>query len=225
MGLAFVRALSIRAVLAATVASAPVSAHACAIALLLAIDISGSVDDAEYRLQVDGTADALADPEVATALVQGQVALAIVQWSSIGMQKLVEPWRIMDSRATVADFSDRARRQDRAFGKADTAVGDALRFAAQQFDSAPDCRRQVLDVSGDGVQNSGSPLPPARDEIIARGITLNAIAIEGIGMAISEFYLHHVITKDGFVVTARGHTDYPRAIRAKLLREIVVPTG
>lgn len=211
--------------MAAALLVAPLQARACELALLLAIDISGSVDDAEYRLQVDGTADALSDPEVIVALVQGQVALAVVQWSSIGMQKLVQPWQVMDSRTTVAGFATAARAQKRAFGKADTAVGDALGFAAGQFDTAPDCRRQVIDISGDGVQNSGGPLPAGRAMVINRGITLNAIAIEGIGVAITEFYLRSVISKDGFVITARGHTDYPRAIRAKLLREIVVPTG
>ena len=213
------------AALAVALAICPRSAGACELALLLAIDISGSVDDGEYRLQVDGTADALSDPEVAEALLQGQVALAVVQWSSIGMQKLVQPWQVMDSRAAIADFAGKARKQERAFGKADTAVGDALRFSVQQFDTAPGCRRMVIDISGDGVQNSGGPLADGRAAVIDRGITLNAIAIEGIGLAITEFYLGNVITKDGFVVTARGHTDYPRAIRAKLLREVAIPTG
>ena len=210
-------------VCAAPIASLPV--RACDVALLLAIDISGSVDDAEYRFQVDGTADALQDPDVINALLQGNAAVAVVQWSAVGMQKLVQPWQRMHSRAAIADFATATRAQERAFGKADTAVADAISFAVRQFDAAPDCRRNVIDISGDGVQNAGSPLPEARTSAIDRGITLNAIAIEGLGVAITEFYRRSVITKDGFVLTARGHLDYPRAIRAKLLREIVVPTG
>ncbi len=198
---------------------------ACDLALLLAIDISGSVDDAEYRMQVDGTAEALRDPEVVAALLQGRVSVAMVQWSAVGMQKLVQPWQVMDSRAAVAEFAATARLQERVFGKADTAVADAITFAVRQFDTAPDCRRQVIDISGDGVQNSGAPLPPARAAAINAGITINAIAIEGIGVTITEFYRRFVITRYGFVVTAGGHWDYPRAMRAKLLREIVVPTG
>ena len=211
--------------LATCAALTAASASACELALLLAIDISGSVDDAEYRLQVDGTADALRDPEVIEALLHGGVAVAVMQWSAVEMQALVQPWQRMDSRAAIAEFAARARAQERAFGKADTAVADAIAFAVRQFDSAPDCRRRVIDISGDGVQNSGSALPVARTAAINRDITLNAIAIEGIGLAITEFYRRTVITKDGFVLTARGHLDYPRAIRAKLLREIVVPTG
>jgi Ca-activated chloride channel homolog len=216
----FLAALSIAAAL-----SGPAPAGACNLALLLAIDISGSVDDREYKLQVQGTADALSDPEIAHALIQGKVAVAVVQWSAVGMQKVVQPWKRMDSRADVAAFAAAARAQDRVFGKADTAVADAIAFAVRQFDEVPDCRFRILDISGDGVQNAGGPLPDARDRAIAAGIGINAIAIEGMGVTISEFYRRAVITKGGFVVTARGHEDYPRAIRAKLLREIAVPLG
>lgn len=197
----------------------------CDLALLLAIDISGSVDDAEYRLQVDGTADALADPTVADALIQGDVALAVVQWSAVGMQQVVQPWTIVRSRADVEAFAAQARATERAFGKADTAVADAIRFSVRQFANAPDCKRHVIDISGDGQQNAGSPLPEARRAAQDAAITINAVAIEGIGNSITEFYRRSVITDTGFVMTSRGHTDYPAAIRAKLLREVAVPLG
>lgn len=197
----------------------------CEIALLLADDISGSVDDGEYRLQVDGLADALADPDVVAALLQDRAALAVVQWSATGMQKLVMPWRQMNSAADIAAFADEARTQPRAFGKAQTAVADAIDFSVRQFATAPDCRHRVIDISGDGVQNEGSSLSAAREAAIAAGIDVNAIAIEGLGLAITEFYRRMVITRNGFVVTAHGHVEYPRAIREKLVRELVVPTG
>lgn len=200
-------------------------AGGCELALLLAIDISGSVDDAEYQIQVEGTADALEDPEIAYALLNGKVAVAVVQWSSIGMQKVVQPWRRMENAPALGEFARTARQQERAFGKADTAVGDALAFAVAQFDRVPDCKRRVIDISGDGVQNAGGALPPARDLAIKAGISINAIAIESIGLAISEFYRKNVITKGGFVVTATGHTDYPRALRLKILREVARPIG
>lgn len=205
--------------------ASPVAGADCQLALLLAIDVSGSVDDGEYRLQTEGTAAALRDPEIAATLVQGRVALSVVQWSSTGMQKVVQPWRRMESPRDLADFADAAALQERAFGKADTAVSDAISFAVRQFDSVPDCPRRVIDISGDGVQNTGAPLPDARRAAIAAGITINAIAIEGIGLAISEFYRRHVITDGGFVITATTHSDYPRAIRLKILREISVPLG
>ncbi len=201
------------------------AAGSCELALLLAIDISGSVDDAEYQIQVQGTADALEDPEIAYALLNGNVAVAVAQWSSIGMQKVVQPWRRMENAPALQEFARTARQQERAFGKADTAVGDALAFAVAQFDRVPDCKRRVIDISGDGVQNAGGALPPARDLAIRAGISINAIAIESIGLVISEFYRKNVITKGGFVVTATSHTDYPRALRLKILREVARPMG
>ena len=221
-GLAFAAVL---AVLCGVWATPATSAKGCQLALLLAIDISGSVDDGEYRIQTEGAAAALQDPEIAATLIQGQVALSIMQWSSVGMQKMVQPWRRIDSAETLADIARAATVQERAFGKADTAVGDAIAFATSQFDQVPDCPRRVIDISGDGVQNAGGPLPVARARAIAAGISINAIAIESIGLTISEFYRKNVITRGGFVVTAQGHTDYPRAIRLKILREIARPMG
>ncbi|MCX8509696.1 MAG: DUF1194 domain-containing protein [Rhodobacteraceae bacterium] len=214
------------ALLAAGLAAlVPLRAAGCDLALLLAIDISGSVDDGEYQLQVEGTAKALEYPEVAAALLNAEVALSVVQWSSVGMQKLVQPWRRMESAAALAAFARAARAQERAFGKADTAVGDALAFSVAQFATVPDCRRRVIDISGDGVQNAGGALAPSRALAIRAGISINAIAIEGMGLTISEFYRRNVITKGGFVVTATGHTDYPRVLRMKILREVARPMG
>ncbi len=198
---------------------------ACRMALLLAIDISGSVDDAEYLLQVEGTAAALEDPVIIDALVQGEVALSVMQWSSVGMQKMVQPWRRIRNEGDAAAFARAAKAQERAFGKADTAVGDAIAFAVDQFNAVPDCPRRVIDISGDGVQNAGGPLAVARQRAIDAGISINAIAIEGVGFAITEFYHRMVITRGGFVVTAGGHLDYPRAIRLKIMRELVRPIG
>lgn len=200
-------------------------AAGCRLALLLAIDISGSVDDAEYRLQVEGTAAALRDPEIARALIEGEVALSVMQWSAVGMQRMVQPWRRITGPHELEAFAALTEAQARAFGKADTAVGDAIAFAARQFDAVPDCDRRVIDISGDGVQNAGGPLPDARQAAVAGGISINAVAIEGIGVAITEFYRRQVITKGGFVVTATGHTDYARALRQKILREVALPLG
>ncbi|MEZ5779481.1 MAG: DUF1194 domain-containing protein [Paracoccaceae bacterium] len=200
---------------------------ACDVALLLTIDVSGSIDRGEYRLQVDGLADALADPEIVDALVLGQVALGVVQWSGTGEQVLVMPWRRMLSTGEVGDFGKRARLLQRAFSGSDTAVGEAVAFSVQQFAAVADCRRKVIDISGDGAQNAGFPLGPERGNAEASGIEINAIAIEDVGrtIAITEFYRRFVITRNGFVVTARGLQDYPRAIREKILREIAKPMG
>ncbi|WP_108853394.1 DUF1194 domain-containing protein [Albidovulum aquaemixtae] len=202
-------------------------ARTCDVALLLTIDVSGSIDRGEYRLQVDGLADALLDPELADALLLGQVALSVVQWSGTGRQTVSIPWRRMLSAGEVADFARRARALPRAYTGSDTAVGEAIGFSARQFGSVQDCRRKVIDISGDGPQNAGGPLAPERGGAALAGIEINAIAIEDMGRAspITEFYRRFVITRNGFVMTARGLGDYPRAIRAKILREVSKPLG
>lgn len=206
--------------------AAPVSAaRGCAAALVLAMDVSGSVDPAEYTLQRDGVAAALRDPVLAGVLVQDRVALAVVQWSASDQQALALPWRRMHSLAAVETFARDVLAMPRAFAGSDTAVGAALAFAMRQLAAVSDCRRQIVDLSGDGDENSGFTLPAARAAAIAAGVEVNGLAIESMGQAISNFYRNRVITPRGFVETARGHLDYARAIHAKMLRELTRPAS
>ncbi|MGB8811577.1 MAG: DUF1194 domain-containing protein [Paracoccaceae bacterium] len=205
----------------------PGTARACEIALLLAIDISGSIDAGEYAMQTEGLALALEDPEVAEMLEGGQVALAVVHWSGTGRQALVQPWRRMLVAGDAAAFAATARSQPRAFTASDTAVGEAVSFAAAQFAAVTDCKRHVIDISGDGPENAGFTIGRARQQAQAQGIEINAIAIEDPGQSspITAFYQRWAITKNGFVITARSLQDYPRAIRVKLIRELAKPVG
>ena len=202
-------------------------AAACETALLLAIDVSGSIDRGEYALQVQGLAAALQTPEIAEDLLRDQVALSVLQWSGLGRQEMVIPWQRMLSARALDTFQQRVATLPRAFTGSDTAVGEALSFAIPQFQAVGDCRRKVIDVSGDGPENAGFTVGQARSEAQRKGIEINAIAIEDMGASapISSFYRNWVITKDGFVMTARGLGDYPHAIRAKLLRELIKPVG
>ena len=198
----------------------PLPAVACDTALLLTIDVSNSVDPGEYRLQTDGLADALADPSIVDALVQGQSALAVMQWSGEDEQRLVIPWTRVGTALDVARLAESARLQTRAFVLSGTAPAEAIHAAIDAFGPVADCRRKVIDISGDGTPNTGGDVGAARRRAERSGITVNAIAIELMGVAISNFYRAQVITRDGFVMTARMHRDYPRAIRAKILREL-----
>ena len=196
--------------------------RACETALLLAVDVSGSISVDEYTLQMQGLADALADPDVIAALVGGQDKLSMVQWSGTGKQRLSLPWQSLHSAADVADLAATIRLIKRPQDHTDTAIGEALYFALAQFADVPDCQRKVIDLSGDGAENAANSLPAARAEVEAQGVTLNAIAIEETAetLTLSGYFRRFVITPDGFVATARGLQDYPRAIRAKLLREL-----
>jgi len=207
----------------------PLPGRACEMALLLATDVSGSVDadeDAdEDAPQVKGLADAPDDPGIAGVLVQGQVALAVVQWSGVGAQALVPPRTPMRGRGDVARFSADARASPRAFAASDTAVGQAIGFSAAQFAAVPECRRQVIGISGDGPGDAGFTVGQARQAAQAGGIEINAVAIEDMGPSspITSFCRRWAITRGGFVMTARGLGDYPRAIRAKIMRELTRP--
>jgi Ca-activated chloride channel family protein len=200
---------------------------ACQTALLLAIDVSGSIDGGDYRLQTEGLAAALSDPDIVLALVEDQVALAVVQWSGEAEQSLVLPWQRMLDASDVARFAARAAEMPRAFSGSDTAVGEGLRFALAQFAVVPDCVRKVIDVSGDGQENAGFTDATARSEAVAAGIMINAIAIEEPGQAfpITNYFLKWIITPGGFVVSARGLQDYADTLHGKLLRELIKPVG
>jgi Ca-activated chloride channel family protein len=202
-------------------------AFACETALVLSIDVSGSIDNGEYRLQAEGLAYALNDPEVADALVKGQVALAVVQWSGLDQQAIGLNWQRMLDHGKVTRFAERAAAMPRAFSGSDTAVGQGLLFALAQLPGVADCGRKVIDVSGDGQENAGFSDREARNEAVALGVTINAIAIEEPGPAfpVTAYFREWVITPDGFVVTARGLQDYAETLRRKLLRELEKPIG
>lgn len=195
-------------------------AQACETALLLLIDTSSSIDAGEYAQQSGGTADAIEDPEIMAELVRGKVALSVLHWSGQGQLAEILPWRQVGTFLDPPRIADIIRRSPRAYRDGPTAPGDALAAAIRAFDDAPACDRQVIDISTDGMRNDGRPVAPLRRLAQTRGIQINGIAIETVGQPITRYLLTTVVTQGGFVVTARFYNDYPRAIRAKILREI-----
>jgi len=209
-----------RLVFATFISLAPVAAQACDTALILTIDVSNSVDTVEYRLQTDGLADALQDPAIIDTMVAGGTTIAVVQWSGEDKQTVSIPWTQIRTALDVQSLSQRARQLERAFVLSDTAPGEAILFSLKLFDQVPNCTRRVIDISGDGTPNSGSDVRAARNLAERQGVTINAIAIESMGLAITNFFRSAVITRNGFVMTARTHREYPATLRAKILREI-----
>jgi len=211
--------------LALPLAAGGTLAPACETALLLAMDVSNSVDPREYRIQTEGLAAALADPAIAETLVQGRSAVAVLQWSGRGMQAMAIPWTRIAGPTDVAALAEAARAMPRAFVGGNTAIGEALAVGTTRFGAVGDCHRWILDISGDGPENAGTALATASRAAERRGITVNGLAIESLGRAITSYYERVLITPDGFVETAKGFTDFARAIRAKILREISQVTG
>ena len=203
----------------------PSISMACGAALILTIDVSNSVDPAEYRIQVDGMAAALRNPDIVEAMVSQEAAIAVVQWSGKDKQELSIPWTRIRTSLDAARLATAAQLTTRAFTLSDTAPAEAIRFALPLFADVPDCKTKVIDVSGDGTPNAGTDIRNARNLAERMGVTINGIAIESLGLAITNFYKRALITRDGFVITARTHREYPDAIRRKILRELSIVLG
>ncbi|WP_299865111.1 DUF1194 domain-containing protein [uncultured Roseobacter sp.] len=208
---------------------------ACRQALALALDVSGSVDLREYRLQLDGLVTALNDPEVVQALLavpSAPITLMVFEWSGRSDQVVLVPWTTLTNRATLADISSTLAGTKRRVATPGTALGIAMNVGAAYLDQQKDCTKRTLDISGDGESNLGPRPREFRDAIGARGITINALVIgadaatkgdrgqDDIG-ELSSYYRAEVITgPNAFVQTALGFEDYAAAMTAKLKREI-----
>ncbi|MEM1431392.1 MAG: DUF1194 domain-containing protein [Pseudomonadota bacterium] len=198
---------------------------ACETALLLAVDVSNSIDAGEYRIQTNGLAAALRDDTVRDAMVLGQNAIAVMQWSGTGMQEMSITWRRISSYADMEALAADVAAMRRAYVGANTAIGEAVRVGIAQVKTQSDCARLIIDVSGDGPDNAGTLVDHARRQAERAGVTINGLAIDGLGAATTTYYTRRLITSDGFVETARGFTDFPRAIRVKIRREVSRVTG
>lgn len=204
----------------------PLRALGCDIALVLGVDVSHSIDNSEYGFQIIGMVEALDDPLVASALIDAQAAVTVVQWSGLGEQEISIPWVRVVSQQSLRALQMQMRTMGRPWSMSNTAVGDALTTMVGQFDQVPDCGRRIIDFSGDGINNTG-PLPIGpRRLAMERGVTINGLAIDRLGLSVTQYYKGHVLTgRDAFVITARGYRDYPRALRKKLLRELLPPSS
>ncbi len=203
----------------------PAPALACRLALLLAIDVSSSVDADEDRLQRAGLASALIAPEVQEAFFSDPrpVALAAFEWSGRWRQTTILDWREIRAPGDLVTAAEEVAASVRSETQFPTALGSALGHAASMLAEAPVCDRQVIDVSGDGENNEGFPPELAYRNSPLGGVTVNALAIGG-SIPLDDmvaYYRREVIRGPGaFVEQAQGYEDFERAIRKKLEREV-----
>lgn len=197
---------------------------ACSIALALTVDVSGSINEREYRLQMDGLAAALRDLTVADALISSEVALMLVQWSGGGRQEVSVDWQRMLTLDDVGEFAAKVEQTTRNWAVYKTGIGNALLFTSAQFGPVSDCEYKVIDVSGDGYSNEGADPREVSKMLAEQGFQINGIAIEGDEFELTEYYKYNVIGGvAAFVLTAETYEDYPRTIWRKLLSELIVP--
>lgn len=191
--------------------------------LVLAVDISASVDASEYLLQMEGIARAFLDQDVIAAIEaygDAGIAVTMVHWSSTAAQ--VIDWTHIANAGDAARFSSEIHRTPRARLGVTTAIGSAVAFATDLLTrNRFHGRRRSIDVSGDGRNNSGLALWVQRNRTAAAGVTINGLAILDDDPALHGYYRDHVIHGPGaFVLTADDFIDFAQAFREKLLREI-----
>ncbi|WP_282059252.1 DUF1194 domain-containing protein [Roseobacter litoralis] len=196
------------------------AALACQLALVLAVDISGSVDKHEYRIQMDGLAAGLRDGIVVDALLEQEAMVTLIQWTGSSRQRQTIPWTAIRAAEDVARLADRIAADERVWRNYSTAVGEALIAAEQVLKSVPHCARKVIDVSGDGISNEGVAPDSRGAALTALGVTVNALAIETDEDDLTGWFYENLIHGEGaFVMTADSFEDYPAQIKRKLQRE------
>jgi hypothetical protein len=197
------------------------------VALVIAVDCSFSVDAAEYRLQMMGLGQALQNPDIASAIRKGpnqRIALAVFQWSDSNNQKIILPWTILASEAELHAVANSLASMPRRLAEGGTSITNALLFASNQLKLAPLALRRTIDISTDGRNNMGPPVPPMRDKIVASGVTINALAIVNEYPTLDLYAENQIAGGPGnFVIKAINYNDYNEAMLRKLIREITGP--
>lgn len=202
----------------------------CRQALAIGLDVSGSVDAREYRLQLDGLAAALQQDDVRAALLtmpSAPVKLAVYEWSGAEDQHLVVDWTVIDGPKTLDQFIARLFGTKRTITAPPTAIGSSMLYGAFLLAQQPDCWRRTLDLSGDGPSNSG---PRPRDVKTLSGlsqqITINALVVgnaqaDAKTQNLTDYYRAEVITGPAsFVEEAAGFEQFKEVMQRKLLREL-----
>jgi len=204
--------------------------------LVLAADVSRSVDQRKFQLQREGYAAAIADKRVLEAVSSGRhrrIALCFVEWSGVSAQKLVVDWTLIDGPDAARKFGDQLLELPRSFAER-TSISGGIDFAMALLQRAPfEAGRRTIDVSGDGTNNSGRDVSIARDEALAKGVTINGLVIlsdrpltwnpehTNPPGGLAHYFRSYVIGGPGaFVIVAENFNSFGQAIVRKLIAEI-----
>jgi Protein of unknown function (DUF1194) len=201
--------------------------------LVLAVDISGSIDPVEAEIQRRGYIDALTDPRVIGAIrsgILGRIGVTYVEWAGASYQQMVIGWREISDEASAHAFASELAEAP-ALTVSWTSLSGAIDFSARTFDgNGFEGTRRVIDISGDGHNNRGRPVTDARDEAVAAGIVINGLPILNErpnpwggppAYDLDRYFAENVIGGPGaFQIPARSFEDFGRAILSKLLLEI-----
>lgn len=198
------------------------------LAIVLAIDVSASVDLDEFALMIEGLAEAVTDASVLGALTsgpRGAAALAALFWSEPTGQLVAAPWTLVADATGASAFAALVRGAARPAQPGRTALGAGVLSAAALLGRNPyAAARQVIDVSGDGANNSGPALAPARRLVLDLGITINGLAVENEEPGLAQWYAANLIGGPGaFAMPCPDYQAFAEAMKRKLLREAQSP--
>jgi hypothetical protein len=202
------------------------AAQACRQALALGLDVSASVSTPEYWLQRNGLAAALRDPQVQDWMIGAagaEVDLLVFEWGDRRHQAVWLEWTKITSVAVLEKVAARIAAQRRSAEGQSTAIGAAMQFGLARLNERRGCDVRTLDISGDGKNNVG-PLPREMQAVLgAAGVTVNGLVVATQEVAELTAYYHAnvIVGPMSFVETAGGFEDYAKAIKRKLLRELV----
>lgn len=196
--------------------------------LVIAVDVSGSMDREEFELQRQGYVAAIRHPEFISAVrsgAYGRIALAYVEWSGADRQTAIVPWRLIDGAEAASAFADTLAAQPLVIDRG-TSISAALIFATRLFDANSfDGDRRVIDISGDGPNNYGPAVTAARDYAVGAGVVINGLPIlirpSPVYPAMDRYYRDCVIGGPGaFIFPVRSQDEFAEAIRRKLVIEV-----
>jgi hypothetical protein len=221
--------------------SRAVAAEQVDLLLVLASDVSRSVDAAKFKLQRDGYVAAISNPRVIEAIKSGphgRIAICFIEWSGVGAQKVVVDWMMIDGVKAAQDFASQLDEAQRSFADR-TSISGGIDFAMAQLEHAPfQATRRTIDVSGDGTNNSGRDVTAARDEALAQGATINGLVIlseqplswnadhTNPPGGLEAYYRNNVTGgPNSFVMVAENFNTFGQAILNKLVAEVAAADG
>jgi Protein of unknown function (DUF1194) len=212
------------------------AAEAVDLLLVFAVDVSRSIDQDKFQLQRDGYASAVTNPRVLEAIRSGphhRIAVTFIEWSGVGEQRVVIDWTLISDAASAQQFASALAEAPRSF-QSRTSISGAIEISMAQLDKAPfESLRRTIDISGDGTNNAGRDVRLARDEALAKGVTINGLVIlsehplswnaehTNPPGGLDKYYETNVIGGPGaFVMMAQNFNSFGQAIINKMIAEI-----
>ena len=206
-------------------AQTPVATTPVDLQLVLAVDASGSVNETRFELQKRGYAAAFRNPRVLQAIragTRGAVAVAMSQWTGPSLHVVVVDWMKISDAASIEALAAAIEAAPRRLFGGGTSLSGAIDYAMLMLTASPyRGQRRIIDVSGDGSNNSGRPSQSARDDAVKAGVIINGLPIAWIEPDLADYYRQYVIGGPGsFVIPVDDYNNFADAILNKLVTEI-----